>query len=228
MEDIVQVGTIGLTKAIDRFELTREVEFTTFAIPYIAGEIKRFFRDTTWSVHVPRRLQELRVTLAKAKEEFATTLGREATVAELAAYLEISEEDVADGLIASNGYTAGSIDLPIEGGSDAGPSASGRTYADITGSCDPGMELVENLHALAPPDGDPGRARACHRADALRPGNDPVRDRRVPGSVPDARLTHTQPHHHPAPRRPSHPGLILPRAHRCSEPALAIRSAPSL
>ncbi|WP_328540629.1 RNA polymerase sigma factor SigF [Streptomyces sp. NBC_00344] len=150
MEDIVQVGTIGLIKAIDRFELTREVEFTTFAIPYIVGEIKRFFRDTTWSVHVPRRLQELRVTLAKAKEEFATTLGRDATIAELAAYLEISEEDVTEGLIASNGYTAGSIDLPIEGGSDAGPSTAGRTYADITGSCDPGMELVENLHALAP------------------------------------------------------------------------------
>ncbi len=83
MEDIIQVGTIGLIKAIDRFELTREVEFTSFAIPYIVGEIKRFFRDTTWSVHVPRRLQELRVTLAKAKEELATTLGREATVAEL-------------------------------------------------------------------------------------------------------------------------------------------------
>ncbi|MET9535350.1 MULTISPECIES: RNA polymerase sigma factor SigF [unclassified Streptomyces] len=152
MEDIIQVGTIGLIKAIDRFELSREVEFTTFAIPWIAGEIKRFFRDTTWAVHVPRRLQELRVTLAKAKEEFATTLGREATIAELAAHLEISEEDVTEGLIASNGYTAGSIDLPIEGDrdSDAGPSPAGRTYADITGSCDPGMELVENLHALAP------------------------------------------------------------------------------
>lgn len=58
MEDIVQVGMIGLIRAIDRFELTQEVEFTSFAIPYIVGEIKRFFRDTTWAVHVPRRLQE--------------------------------------------------------------------------------------------------------------------------------------------------------------------------
>ncbi|MCT9011893.1 sigma-70 family RNA polymerase sigma factor, partial [Streptomyces rhizosphaerihabitans] len=69
MEDIVQVGTIGLIKAIDRFELSREVEFTSFAVPYIVGEIKRFFRDTTWAVHVPRRLQEARVALAKATEE---------------------------------------------------------------------------------------------------------------------------------------------------------------
>ena len=78
MEDIVQVGTIGLIKAIDRFDLSREVEFTTFAIPYIVGEIKRFFRDTTWAVHVPRRLQELRVDLAKAKEHLAAELDRDA------------------------------------------------------------------------------------------------------------------------------------------------------
>ncbi|RLV65019.1 RNA polymerase sigma factor SigB [Streptomyces sp. CBMAI 2042] len=149
MEDIIQVGTIGLIKAIDRFELSREVEFTSFAIPYIVGEIKRFFRDSTWSVHVPRRLQELRVTLAKAKEELTSTLGHDPGVAELAAHLDLSEEEVIDGLIASNGYTAGSIDLPL-GGTEQVASDSGTSYADITGDCDPGMELVENLHALAP------------------------------------------------------------------------------
>ena len=74
MEDIVQVGMIGLIKAIDRFDLTREVEFTSFAIPYIVGEIKRFFRDTTWAVHVPRRLQEARVQLARATEELRSRL----------------------------------------------------------------------------------------------------------------------------------------------------------
>ncbi|OKI93191.1 RNA polymerase subunit sigma [Streptomyces sp. CB01249] len=150
MEDIIQVGTIGLIKAIDRFELTREVEFTSFAIPYIVGEIKRFFRDTTWSVHVPRRLQELRVTLAKAKEELATSLGREATVAELAEKLGISEEEVIEGLVASNGYTAHSLDVPLDGAESDSPSGVSRTHADITGECDPGIELVENLHALAP------------------------------------------------------------------------------
>ncbi|MEU0126475.1 MULTISPECIES: SigB/SigF/SigG family RNA polymerase sigma factor [unclassified Streptomyces] len=150
MEDILQVGTIGLIKAIDRFDLTREIEFTSFAIPYIVGEIKRFFRDTTWSVHVPRRLQELRVTLAKTKEELATPLDREATVAELAERLGISEEEVVEGLIASNGYTAGSLDLPLDGSESDGPGAAIRTRGDVTGDCDPGMELVENLQTLAP------------------------------------------------------------------------------
>ncbi|MFD6801658.1 RNA polymerase sigma factor SigF [Streptomyces cyaneofuscatus] len=147
MEDIVQVGTIGLIKAIDRFELSREVEFTSFAVPYIVGEIKRFFRDSTWAVHVPRRLQELRVTLAKAKEELAAQIGRDATVAELADHLNIDEEEVIEGLIASNGYTAGSLDLPVGTGQD---SAETVTYGDIKGDDDPALELVENLHTLAP------------------------------------------------------------------------------
>ncbi|MFE1890893.1 RNA polymerase sigma factor SigF [Streptomyces microflavus] len=147
MEDIVQVGTIGLIKAIDRFELSREVEFTSFAVPYIVGEIKRFFRDSTWAVHVPRRLQELRVTLAKAKEELAAQIGRDATVAELADHLNIDEEEVIEGLIASNGYTAGSLDLPVGTGQD---SAETVTYGDIKGDDDPALELIENLHALAP------------------------------------------------------------------------------
>ncbi|MEU4032433.1 RNA polymerase sigma factor SigF [Streptomyces anulatus] len=147
MEDIVQVGTIGLIKAIDRFELSREVEFTSFAIPYIVGEIKRFFRDSTWAVHVPRRLQELRVTLAKAKEDLNGRLDRDPTVAELAAHLELSEEEVIEGLIASNGYTAGSLDLPI--GTEQN-SAETITYGDIKGDLDPAMELVEDLQTLAP------------------------------------------------------------------------------
>ncbi|MFD3973438.1 SigB/SigF/SigG family RNA polymerase sigma factor [Streptomyces cyaneofuscatus] len=148
LDDVIQVGTIGLIKAIDRFELSREVEFTSFAIPYIVGEIKRFFRDTTWSVHVPRRLQELRITLAKSMEELAGSLDRDPTVAELAAHLGMSEEEVIEGLVAANGYTAGSLDMPIDADQDS-PSSS-PNYADITGDLDPGMELVENLHALAP------------------------------------------------------------------------------
>ncbi|MEU2344919.1 SigB/SigF/SigG family RNA polymerase sigma factor [Streptomyces sp. NPDC013082] len=150
-EDIIQVGTVGLIKAIDRFELSREVEFTSFAIPYIVGEIKRFFRDTTWAVHVPRRLQELRIALAKTKDELAIRLDRDPTVAELASYLDISEEEVIDGLVASNGYTAGSLDMPAAGTDQSGSaSKETRTYADLVGDLDPHMELVEDLHALAP------------------------------------------------------------------------------
>ncbi|NJP44368.1 RNA polymerase sigma factor SigF [Actinacidiphila epipremni] len=146
MEDILQVGTIGLIKAIDRFELSREVEFTTFAVPYIVGEMKRFFRDTSWAVHVPRRLQELRVELAKARDHLTGVLDAPPTVAELAAYLEISEEEVIEGLVASNGYTAGSLDMPAGDGQDD----EGRTYAETLGECDPAMELVEDFQALAP------------------------------------------------------------------------------
>jgi RNA polymerase sigma-B factor len=150
MEDIVQVGTIGLIKAIDRFDLAREVEFTSFAVPYIVGEIKRFFRDTTWAVHVPRRLQELRVDLAKAKEALAVELDRDPTVQELAGYLDLEKEEITEGLVAANGYTAGSLEMPADAGDHAGRTTAGRTYADVLGEPDPAMETVENLHALAP------------------------------------------------------------------------------
>ncbi|MGW8889190.1 RNA polymerase sigma factor SigF [Streptomyces sp. NPDC055749] len=150
MEDIVQVGTIGLIKAIDRFDLSREVEFTSFAVPYIVGEIKRFFRDTTWAVHVPRRLQELRVDLAKSKESLSGDLDREPTVHELAEHLGIEEEEVTEGIVAANGYTAGSLDMPTDTAESWRLNAGGRTFADVLGEPDPAMEIVENLHALAP------------------------------------------------------------------------------
>ncbi|MFJ6465483.1 RNA polymerase sigma factor SigF [Streptomyces sp. NPDC091387] len=146
-EDIIQVGTIGLIKAIDRFDLSREVEFATFAVPYIVGEIKRFFRDTTWAVHVPRRLQELRVDLAKAKEQLSAQLDRDPTVKELAALMDLPEEEIIEGLVAANGYSAGSLDSPsaeTDSGSDQ------RSFAEMIGEADPGMETVENLHTLAP------------------------------------------------------------------------------
>ncbi|BFO22849.1 hypothetical protein SHKM778_92370 [Streptomyces sp. KM77-8] len=112
MEDIVQVGTIGLIKAIDRFDCERGVEFPTFAMPTVVGEIKRFFRDTSWSVRVPRRLQELRLALTKASDELSQKLDRSPTVTELAAVLGVSEEDVVDGLAVGNAYTASSLDSP--------------------------------------------------------------------------------------------------------------------
>ncbi|WP_077799147.1 RNA polymerase sigma factor SigF [Streptomyces sp. JHA26] len=147
MEDIVQTGMIGLIKAIDRFELSREVEFTSFALPYIVGEIKRFFRDTTWAVHVPRRLQELRVELAKAREELSSRLDREPTVAELATLMNISEKEVVEGQIASNGYNSSSLDAALTGdGAESGESV----LADFIGVEEEGLRLVEDFHALAP------------------------------------------------------------------------------
>ncbi|MGV9562805.1 RNA polymerase sigma factor SigF [Streptomyces sp. NPDC003480] len=146
MEDIVQVGMIGLIKAIDRFEISREVEFTSFAVPYIVGEIKRFFRDTTWAVHVPRRLQELPVELAKAREELSTRLDREPTVAELAALMNLSEEEVVEARIAANGYNSSSLDATLTGDDQDGESA----LADFIGEEDEGLRLVEDFHTLAP------------------------------------------------------------------------------
>ncbi|MFC9879671.1 SigB/SigF/SigG family RNA polymerase sigma factor [Streptomyces libani] len=147
MEDVVQVGTIGLIKAIDRFDVSRENEFTTFSIPYITGEIKRFFRDTTWSVHVPRRLQELRVDLARAREELEGRGIPEPSVADYAALLELEEDEVIEGLVACNGYDATSIDRPIEAG--GGQQRTGL-IADLIGNEDPALALAENLQALKP------------------------------------------------------------------------------
>nr|WSY49104.1 SigB/SigF/SigG family RNA polymerase sigma factor [Streptomyces sp. NBC_00886] len=147
MEDIVQVGTIGLIKAIDRFELSRQVEFTSFAVPYIVGEIKRFFRDTSWAVHVPRRLQEARVELAKATEELRSRLGRTPTTRELSELMCLSEEEVIEARKASNGYTSSSLDAALS--SDAGAEGE-AVLADVIGEDDPGMELVDDLSSLAP------------------------------------------------------------------------------
>ncbi|MGC0399704.1 RNA polymerase sigma-B factor [Streptomyces sp. SAI-126] len=145
MEDIVQVGMIGLIKAIDRFELTREVEFTSFAVPYIVGEIKRFFRDTSWAVHVPRRLQEARVQLARANEELHSRLGRMPTIAELSELMSLPEDEVVEARLASNGYRSASLDAAINGSED-GESV----LADFIGKQDPALGLVEDFHALAP------------------------------------------------------------------------------
>ncbi|MER5548297.1 RNA polymerase sigma factor SigF [Streptomyces sp. NPDC001118] len=147
MEDVVQTGMIGLIKAIDRFELAREVEFTTFALPYIIGEIKRFFRDTTWAVHVPRRLQELRVELAKAREELAGRLDRDPTVAELATLMNISVDEVVEAQLAANGYHSASLDAALSGD---GPEDGEAVLADFIGVEEDGLRLVEDVHALAP------------------------------------------------------------------------------
>ncbi|MEV5597266.1 RNA polymerase sigma factor SigF [Streptomyces sp. NPDC052496] len=144
MEDIVQVGTIGLIKAIDRFELSRGVEFPTFAMPTIVGEIKRFFRDTSWSVRVPRRLQELRLDLAKAGDELAQKLDRSPTVSELAERLGITNDEVVEGMAASNAYTASSLDAQPEEDDSEG------ALADRIGYEDHGLEGIEYVESLKP------------------------------------------------------------------------------
>ena len=146
MEDIVQVGTIGLIKAIDRFDPERGIEFPTFALPTVVGEMKRFFRDTSWAVHVPRRLQELRLTLARATDDLAQRLDRAPTTAELAEHLGLTVEEVSEGLVAANGYAVSSLDAqPGDDDSDTGGS-----IAERVGALDPGLEGIENLESLKP------------------------------------------------------------------------------
>ena len=144
MEDIVQVGTIGLIKAIDRFDPERGVEFPTFAMPTVVGEIKRFVRDTSWSVRVPRRLKELHLAITGATNELSQHLGRAPTPSELATHLGISKDDVYEGLEASNAYRSSSLDELLVG---ADKSVS---LGDALGDEDPELMGVENREALQP------------------------------------------------------------------------------
>jgi RNA polymerase sigma-B factor len=144
LDDLTQVATIGLIKSIDRFDLDRGVEFSTYATPTIVGEIKRHFRDKGWAVRVPRRLQELKLSLTKAIGELAQREGRAPTVSELAAHLQMSEEEVLEGLESANAYSTVSLDAPDSGDEDA-PAVS-----DSLGMVDDALEGVEYRESLKP------------------------------------------------------------------------------
>jgi RNA polymerase sigma-B factor len=144
IEDVVQAGSIGLIKAINRFDPSRGVEFANFAVPTIMGEIKRFFRDTTWAVHAPRRLQELRLTLQNASTDLEREFGRPPTVAELAAYVKRDPEEVLEGLDAANSYYTASLDASLD------ETERDDILANQVGFEDYDLELVEELTALQP------------------------------------------------------------------------------
>jgi RNA polymerase sigma-B factor len=145
LEDLVQVGTIGLLKAIERFDLEREVEFSTYATPTIVGELKRHFRDKGWAVRVPRRLQELHLELTKIVSTLGQELGRSPTVAEIAKAAGTSEENVLEGLEIAQAYNFTSLDAPIDS-DDAGSTS----FADQLGTEDDQLLNLEYRAALAP------------------------------------------------------------------------------
>jgi RNA polymerase sigma-B factor len=142
-DDLVQTATIGLIKAVDRFDADRGVDFAGYAIPTIIGEIKRHFRDRTWSIRVPRRLQELRLAITEANNTLTHTLGRSPTVADIAVHLGVTEEDVLEGLEGARAYNATSLSTPI--------SADGNTeLGDTLGGEDSEFEIAETRVALGP------------------------------------------------------------------------------
>jgi RNA polymerase sigma-B factor len=140
LDDLVQVGTVGLLKAIDRFDVERGVEFTTYATPTIVGEIKRYFRDKGWAVKVPRRLQELNLAVNRANDKLAIELGRSPTVAELAEYLKAGEDEILEAQELGQAYNLLSLDSEVSGETDK----KSQTLADTVGAADAGLELLED------------------------------------------------------------------------------------
>jgi len=152
LEDLVQVASLGLVKAVDRFDPGRAVAFSSFAVPTILGELKRHFRDKGWSVRVPRDLQELALRLDRVAEELSREVGRAPTPAELAERLGVTEEEILEAREAAHAYRAVSLDRPRTDDDEGSPSV-----ADAMGGEDPGFSRAEDaatvdqlLRALAP------------------------------------------------------------------------------
>jgi len=138
LDDLRQVALVGLLKAVERFDPDRGFSFTTFAAPTIVGELKRHFRDRTWSVRVPRRLQELSLRIEQCRTELGQELGRAPTPAEIAGCADVSEEEVLEGMEAASLYRIGSLDAPVRGGDDASPEG------DRVGEVDDELLRAEN------------------------------------------------------------------------------------
>jgi RNA polymerase sigma-B factor len=136
VDDLVQVGAIGLIKAIDRFELDRGVELSTYAVPTIVGEIRRHFRDRSWSVHVPRGMKELSLRVSRLVDELSTELGRSPTVAEIAASAQVEEEDVIEALETARAHTSTPLSAPVG-------TTGELTLIDVLGEDDRGYEELE-------------------------------------------------------------------------------------
>jgi RNA polymerase sigma-B factor len=143
LEDILQVARIGLLKAVDRYDVTRGIEFTTYATPTIVGEIKRHFRDKLWAIKVPRRLRELNYALMKSVEEMTQRLGRSPTIPEISDQTGVPFEDVIEAFEVGRAYGPASLDADIEG-TDERASA----LIDYLGEEDANLEHVEDRHTL--------------------------------------------------------------------------------
>lgn len=140
--DLIGVGHIGLVNAVDRFDPERGTKFATFAVPTIRGELRRYFRDSTWGLRVPRRVQELSLQVREAREDLLRKLGRSPTYSELAASLNVTEEAVIEAIEVSNQYDLASLQEATS--EDEGPS-----IADRAGEIDPNLELLDDREELS-------------------------------------------------------------------------------
>jgi len=136
-DDLVQVASLGLVKAVERFDPDRGFAFTSFAVPTIVGELKRYFRDTGWAIHVDRGAQERARKINEARQAISARTGRPPRVDELAQYLELSEEEVLDGLQVAEAYGTVSLDAPVAGEEDA-------SRLDVMGDEDMRLGLVDD------------------------------------------------------------------------------------
>ncbi len=143
-EDLLQVASLGLVKAVDRFDVERGTAFSSFAVPTILGELKRYFRDLGWAVHVPRGAQEQALKVEDAQTQLSARTGRPPTIQELAQYLELSIEDVLDSLETSRAHHCASLDAPY----DDGDGESG-TLVDTFGGVDERLALVDSKVTIA-------------------------------------------------------------------------------
>ncbi len=144
-DDLVQVARVGLVNAVVRFDVEAGSDFVSFAVPTIMGEVRRHFRDNSWSVKVPRRLKELHLRLGAATADLSQKLGRAPTATELAAELGMDRDEVVEGLVAGSSYNTLSIDSG--GGSDEDEA---RAIADTLGDVDTGLDRIEDQESLRP------------------------------------------------------------------------------
>ena len=144
VDDLVQVASVGLVKAVDRFDPSRGLEFATYATPTIVGELKRHFRDKGWAVRVPRRIQELHLRLGPAVAALGQALGRSPTIAEIARHAGASEEEVLEAIEAGNAYRTTSLDAPVRG------DDPGQSLGDRLGGDDERLADTEDWMTLSP------------------------------------------------------------------------------
>lgn len=153
LEDLIQVGMIGLVNAVDRFDPERGIQFSTYATPTIVGEIRRYFRDKAWSLKVPRRLQELNMAVTRASEELSGRTGHHPSVQEIASHLGVTEEEALEAIELGNAYDTVSLDTPLQSEGEAAP----LSLAEFVGEQDESIagieehsDLKQALDALEP------------------------------------------------------------------------------